>query len=103
MESVPRLAIRKTFYTILVLDLLGPSLEELFQKCGRRFQLKTVLMIADQLLLRLEHLHHHSFIHRDLKPANFMIGLGENQSTIHLIDFGVTKQYCHFKTRKHRA
>jgi serine/threonine protein kinase len=103
MESIPRFRIRKTYYTILVLDLLGPSLEDLFERCGSRFKLKTVLMIADQLLLRLEHLHHHSFIHRDLKPANFMIGLGENQSIIHLIDFGMTKQYCHYKTRVHRA
>jgi serine/threonine protein kinase len=89
-------------YTILVLDLLGPSLEELFKKCGNRFQLKTVLMIADQMILRLEHLHRHSFLHCDLKPENFLIGLGENQNIIHLIDFGVAKQYCHYQTRVHR-
>jgi serine/threonine protein kinase len=102
LESAPTLGIRKTWYTILVLDLLGPSLEESFAKCGNRFQLKTVLMIADQLISRLEHLHRHSLVHRDLKPANFLIGLGENQNIIHLIDFGVTKQYCDYQTRVHR-
>lgn len=41
------------------MDLLGPSLEDLFNFCGRRFTMKTVLMLADQVSKRGNHIGNH--------------------------------------------
>ncbi|KAJ3426365.1 casein kinase 1-like protein [Anaeramoeba flamelloides] len=84
----------------LIMDYLGPNLESLFKYCGRKFSLKTVLMIADQILCRLQLVHTKSFVYRDIKPENFVIGRGENKNQIHIIDFGLSKLYREFWTHK---
>lgn len=88
-------------YNVMVMDLLGPSLEDLFSYCGRKFALKTVLMLADQMLSRIKYLHSKSFIYRDMKPDNFLIGLGQNAALVYMIDYGLAKKYRDTKTHQH--
>ncbi|KAL8215030.1 hypothetical protein R6Q57_004479 [Mikania cordata] len=88
-------------YNIMVIDLLGPSLEDLFNYCNRKFSLKTVLMLADQLINRVEYMHARSFLHRDIKPDNFLMGLGRKANQVYAIDFGLAKKYRDLQTHKH--
>ncbi|XP_023212637.1 casein kinase I-like [Centruroides sculpturatus] len=80
-------------FNVLVMDLLGISLENLFTLYSRHFTTKTVLMLADQMIERIEYVHNKNFIHRDIKPDNFVIGIGRHRSKLYLIDFGLAKQY----------
>ncbi|KAJ4909421.1 casein kinase 1-like protein 2 [Raphanus sativus] len=80
-------------YNVLVIDLLGPSLEDLFNFCSRKLSLKTVLMLADQMINRIEFVHQRSFLHRDIKPDNFLMGLGRRANQVYVIDFGLAKKY----------
>uniref|UniRef100_A0A803MRN6 non-specific serine/threonine protein kinase n=1 Tax=Chenopodium quinoa TaxID=63459 RepID=A0A803MRN6_CHEQI len=88
-------------YNVLVMDLLGPSLEDLFNFCSRKFSLKTVLMLADQMINRIEFVHSKSFLHRDIKPDNFLMGLGRRANQVYVIDFGLAKKYRDTTTHQH--
>jgi serine/threonine protein kinase len=86
---------------ILVLELLGKSLETLFLECDKRFSLKTVLMIADQILARIEFIHRRGIIHRDVKPGNFVLGEDLNSNVIYVIDFGLSGRWYDSQTGQH--
>ncbi|KAF5358336.1 hypothetical protein D9756_001404 [Leucocoprinus leucothites] len=90
-------------HNILVIDLLGPSLEDLFDMCGRKFSIKTVCMAARQMITRVQTIHEKNLIYRDIKPDNFLIGRPgtKGANVIHVVDFGMAKQYRDPKTKQH--
>ncbi|KAJ3058482.1 casein kinase I, partial [Rhizoclosmatium hyalinum] len=116
-------------YNILCIDLLGPSLEDMFDLCKRKFSVKTVCMAAKQMITRVQTIHERNMIYRDIKPDNFLIGrlprnselvanIGKSSdpygvvanhsilephpaAQIHIIDFGMAKMYRDPKTKQH--
>ena len=79
----------KDDFYVMVFELLGPNLEDVFCYCEKKFSLKTTLMIADQLLSRFETLHSKQYLHRDVKPENILLGVGEHGNEIYMTDLGL--------------
>ena len=90
-----------TEFNVLVMELLGKSLEYLFEKMNKKFSLKTVCMLGIQMITRLQYIHNKHILHRDIKPDNFIMGLDNNSWKVYLIDFGLSKKYRSSRTLKH--
>lgn len=78
---------------IMVMDLLGPSLENLLSKMpNRKFNIEKVVFIAIQLIDIMEYIHNCGYIHRDIKADNFVFDY-KNNTKIFCIDFGLAKKF----------
>ena len=71
-------------YNILIIDLLGPSLEDYFNYCQRKFTLLTTLMVVEQMRSKIEFIHSRNFIHRNVKPENFLMGKGSKKHLVYI-------------------
>lgn len=81
-------------FRCLVMERLGSSLEDHLQaSASGRIVVPSVLLIAEQVLRRIEFLHSKGIVHRDIKPENFMFGLKEKIHHLYMIDFGLCKRY----------
>ena len=83
------------------MELLGKSLEDIFQAQQKKFTVKTVAMIGIQMLDRLEFIHSKNIIHRDIKPDNFVLGLDNKSHIIYILDFGLSKKFRSSRTHQH--
>ena len=89
-------------YNILIIELLGKSLEDLFISCSKKFSSPAVAMLANQMITLIQRLHENNFIHRDVTPGNFLLGLEDKSNELFLIDFGYSKTFWDSKLRRHR-
>ena len=87
-------------YNVLIEELLGLSIGDIFDSKRKTFNLKDICMIALQCIDRLEYIHSKFVIHRDIKPHNLVIGRSDPQ-VIYLIDFGLSRKYRSSRTGKH--
>lgn len=87
-------------HNVLIMQLLGPTLQALVEQSKGKFSLKTTLLLGEQMVHRLEALHNLSYLHRDIKPENFAIGL-DNPTLVFVLDFGLSKKYRDSSTHQH--
>ncbi|KIJ62822.1 hypothetical protein HYDPIDRAFT_93406 [Hydnomerulius pinastri MD-312] len=92
-------------YSVLVTELLGPSLEYLLNLCGGTFSLKTVCLVAKQIIARLQSIHELSFIHRYIRPSSLLIAdprsAPQVPNQIYIVAFGFTRVYRSKRTGFH--
>ena len=77
----------------MIIELLGPSIQDLFQYSHYYFDQRIICLLAHQMVKKIEMLHNIGYVHRDLKPQNFLIGLKERKTNVFLIDYGLAKKY----------
>jgi casein kinase 1 len=87
-------------HNVLCMELLGPSLEDLFDICHRKLSIKSTCMAAKQMITRVQTIHERNLIFRDIKPDNFLVGRSDSSNSIlipaaqiYMIDFGMAKLY----------
>ena len=102
-EGIPKIICygNNQTHNILIQELLGKSLEELFNLNKRKFSLKTVCSIGIQMIKRIQFIHSKYHLHRDIKPDNFMTGKDKSDDIIYMIDFGLAKKYYSSSKKQH--
>ena len=76
-----------TYYVMQYIE--GMSLDSFIASKGQVSAEDTIL-IAAQIGQALSYMHQRHMLHLDLKPGNIML---DKQGQVHLIDFGLSKQY----------
>ena len=95
IANIKMVTSKKLEKKIMVMDLLGPSLESFLSK-HKQFSLQTIILLAIQMIKIIKYIHSRGYIHRDLKPDNFVLDY-INKNQLYCIDFGLTKKYLNNK------
>ena len=88
-------------WNVLVMPLLGKSLEADRLARGGCLSWSLVETVAQQGLDRLRTLHRNGWAYRDIKPENFVWNVERGRQVLYLIDFGLSKRVIYPGTSDH--
>ncbi|CAA7392220.1 unnamed protein product [Spirodela intermedia] len=86
---------RQGDYFVMIMDILGPSLLDVFISIGQVMPPNMVACIAVEAISILEKLHQKGFVHGDVKPENLLLGKpgSSGEKKLFLIDFGLASMW----------
>lgn len=81
----------------LIIPRFGKDLEQVFQSKKCKFNLKTVLIIATQLVNTLEYIHAKGYVHSDIKASNILLQRSTSKTTAVRHSGAVPLRSCRIK------
>ncbi|CAL5437790.1 unnamed protein product [Camellia sinensis] len=82
-------------YYVMVMDMLGPSLWDVWNSSGQSMSSEMVACIAVESLSILEKMHSRGYVHGDVKPENFLLGQPSTsqEKKLFLVDLGLATKW----------
>lgn len=104
-HGVPRVHYkgRQGDYYIMVMDMLGPSLWDVWNNNSHTMSIEMVACIAIEAISILEKMHSRGYVHGDVKPENFLLGPPgtSDEKKLFLVDLGLATRWRDISTGKH--
>jgi serine/threonine protein kinase len=94
---------RQGDFYVMVMDILGPSLWDVWNSVGQAMTPSMVACIAVEAISILEKLHAKGFVHGDVKPENFLLGQpgSPDEKKLFLIDLGLASRWKETSSGQH--
>ncbi|KAJ7555651.1 hypothetical protein O6H91_05G048700 [Diphasiastrum complanatum] len=94
---------RQGDYYVMVMDMLGPSLWDVWNSSGQSMSTEMVACIAVEAISILEKMHSHGYVHGDVKPENFLLGQPgtQDEKKLFLVDLGLATKWRDGTTNHH--
>ncbi|CAJ2668803.1 unnamed protein product [Trifolium pratense] len=94
---------RQGEYYVMVMDMLGPSLWDVWNSSGQSMSADMVACIAVESLSILDKMHSRGYVHGDVKPENFLLGQPgtAQEKKLFLVDLGLATKWRDTSTGQH--
>ncbi|XP_042021484.1 casein kinase 1-like protein HD16 isoform X2 [Salvia splendens] len=94
---------RQGDYYVMVMDMLGPSLWDIWNNNSRTMSVDMVACIAIESISILEKMHSRGYVHGDVKPENFLLGAvgSPDEKKLFLVDLGLAARWRDGNTGLH--